>query len=77
MLTNSINLIEIEPALRIENPRQDMINVTKTFLPPLEEYQHFLQRAWEAKWITNRGALVLELEEKLKQYLAVANIIIW
>ncbi|WP_460219713.1 DegT/DnrJ/EryC1/StrS family aminotransferase [Psychroserpens sp. MEBiC05023] len=53
-----------------------MINVTKTFLPPIEEYQAILNSAWEKGWITNRGALVLELEHKLKHYLNVNNIII-
>lgn len=52
-----------------------MINVTKTFLPPQEEYNAILKRAWDAGWITNRGALVLELEEKLKAYLQVSNIL--
>lgn len=53
-----------------------MIPVTKTFLPPIEEYQAILKRAWDKQWITNRGELVLELEEKLKTYLSVNNIII-
>lgn len=53
-----------------------MINVTKTFFPPLEEYQLQLQRVWNNQWLTNRGELVLELEEKLKEYLSVSNIII-
>lgn len=53
-----------------------MINVTKTFLPPIAEYTKHVQRAWNNRWLTNRGELVLELEEKLKQYLAVSNIII-
>tara|TARA_R100000306_G_C4378451_1_gene143053 strand:+ start:1477 stop:2550 length:1074 start_codon:yes stop_codon:yes gene_type:complete len=52
-----------------------MINVTKTFLPPQAEYNAILKRAWDAGWITNRGALVLELEEKLKTYLKVPNIL--
>lgn len=52
-----------------------MIPVTKTFLPPQEEYQAILSRAWDAGWITNRGVLVKELEEKLKTYLGVPNII--
>lgn len=52
-----------------------MINVTKTFLPPIEEYNKQLQRAWNNQWLTNRGELVLELEEKLKDYLSVSNII--
>ncbi|HEY9167873.1 MAG TPA: DegT/DnrJ/EryC1/StrS family aminotransferase [Lutibacter sp.] len=52
-----------------------MINITKTFLPPQEEYNAILKRAWDKNWITNRGVLVQELEEKLKQYLNVPNII--
>ena len=53
-----------------------MINVTKTFLPSIEEYTLQLQRAWDNEWLTNRGALVLELEEKVRAYLFVSNIII-
>lgn len=53
-----------------------MINVTKTFLPPLAEYQQQAERAWKNEWLTNRGELVLELEQKLKKYLSVPNIII-
>lgn len=52
-----------------------MIPVTKTFLPPPEEYQAILQRAWETGWMTNRGVLVKELENQLKNYLGVSNII--
>lgn len=53
-----------------------MINVTKTFLPPIQEYNQYLQRAWDNQWLTNRGELVRELEEKLKSYLSVSNIIL-
>jgi len=52
-----------------------MINVTKTFLPPQDEYQAILTRAWDSGWMTNRGILVQELEGKLKSYLAVKHII--
>ena len=53
-----------------------MINVTKTFFPPLEEYSQQLERIWKNKWLTNRGELILELEDKLKSYLDVSNILI-
>lgn len=53
-----------------------MINVTKTFFPPIEEYQEQLQRIWKNQWLTNRGELVLELEEKLKNYLSVDHILV-
>lgn len=53
-----------------------MINVTKTFFPPLEEYNRQLERVWKNEWLTNRGELLLELEEKVKAYLGISNIII-
>jgi len=53
-----------------------VIPVTKTFLPPIEEYQSMLKRAWDKQWMTNRGELVLDLEEKLKQYLHTKSIIV-
>jgi len=52
-----------------------MITVTKTFLPPQDEYNGILKNAWDIGWITNRGGLVQELETKLKEYLKVPNII--
>lgn len=53
-----------------------MITVTKTFFPPLQEYEKHLERIWENQWLTNRGKLVIELEEILKNYLNVDNILI-
>lgn len=46
-----------------------MIPVTKTFLPPIEEYNSWVQKAFDNQWLTNRGELVKLLEEKLKGYL--------
>ena len=43
-----------------------MILVTKTFLPNQEKYQAYLNKIWNNNWLTNRGPLVIELEEKLK-----------
>lgn len=53
-----------------------MINVTKTFLPPIEEYTAILKKAWDNSWLTNRGELIIDLEEKLKSHLSVSNILI-
>jgi len=52
-----------------------MINVTKTFLPPFDEYAAVLKRAWNKGWITNNGELVKDLEEKLKEYLDVKHLL--
>jgi len=47
------------------------INVTKTYLPPLEEYVKYLERIWASGWVTNNGELVQELETRLAEYLGV------
>ena len=49
------------------------INVTQTFLPPLEEYSKVLEEIWSAKHLTNRGPNVLELESKIQNYLSSYN----
>jgi dTDP-4-amino-4,6-dideoxygalactose transaminase len=50
-----------------------VINVTKAFLPPLEEYKKYLDGIWERVHLTNHGPLVNELEEKIKEYLGVKH----
>ncbi len=53
-----------------------MIPVTKSFLPTFEEYSAQIKRVFDNQWLTNRGPLLLELEEKIKEYLSISNIII-
>jgi len=52
-----------------------MLNVTKTYLPPFEEYVQFLKKIWESHCVTNRGPFVLELEARLKDYLGVQHLL--
>ncbi|MCP9767642.1 DegT/DnrJ/EryC1/StrS family aminotransferase [Lacihabitans sp. LS3-19] len=47
----------------------ERINVTKSFLPPQEEYQNYLSKIWDTSWLTNNGPLVVELESKISNYL--------
>ena len=47
------------------------IFVTKTFLPPLKKYQHYLKKIWKNNQLTNQGPLLKEFEIKLKKYLNV------
>lgn len=51
-----------------------MINVTKTYLPPLEDYVRYLEGIWERGQITNNGPLVKELEARLKEFLSVKHL---
>ena len=50
------------------------INVTQPFLPPLEEFQIYLQQIWENKHITNNGPFHKQLEQELCNYLGVKQI---
>jgi len=52
-----------------------MINVTKPFLPPMEEYNDYLKGIWERNWLTNNGPLVNDLELKLKEYLGLQHLL--
>lgn len=50
-----------------------MINVTKPFLPPIEEYKAYIDSIWQRNWLTNNGPLVNELELQLKDYLGLQH----
>lgn len=50
-----------------------MINVTKTYLPPIEAYQAYVERIFKSNQLTNNGPLVCELEQKLKAFLGVKH----
>lgn len=50
-----------------------MINVTKSFLPPLADYVEHLEGMWQRGQLTNAGPLVTELEKKIKDYLGVKH----
>ena len=52
-----------------------MINVTRTFLPPMEEYMALLKKSWDKAWITNNGELVQQLEKDLAAYLGVKHLL--
>src|SRR5690554_399320 len=52
-----------------------MILVTKPFLPPQEEYQHYLNKIWQSGWLTNMGPLSKELEKHLSEFLRMENIL--
>lgn len=52
-----------------------MIPVTKPFLPPQEEYQHYLHGIWQRQWLTNMGPLASQLEMELKAFLHVKHLL--
>ncbi len=52
-----------------------MINVTKTFLPKLEDYTKYLEGIWERSWLTNSGPLSRELEQNLNSFLGTEHLL--
>jgi dTDP-4-amino-4,6-dideoxygalactose transaminase len=50
-----------------------MINVTKSILPDIKDYVKYIEEIWDRGHLTNHGQLVLELEERLKEYLGVKH----
>lgn len=50
------------------------IQVTKSSMPPLEEYIDEIKGLWDSHWLTNMGKKHLELENKLNDYLKTNNI---
>lgn len=49
------------------------VHVTKSFLPPIDEYKEFIDRIWENGQLTNQGQLLHEFEDKVDEYLNVTN----
>ncbi|MBO4662301.1 MAG: DegT/DnrJ/EryC1/StrS family aminotransferase [Bacteroidaceae bacterium] len=53
---------------------KNKILVTRSSMPPFEEYVNEIKEIWESHWLTNMGPKHNQLKEKLKDYLGVDNI---
>lgn len=51
----------------------ERINVTKTFLPPINEYQVYIEQIWASSYLSNQGPLLQEFEKQSSDYLGVSN----
>lgn len=50
------------------------INVTKSSLPPFEEYVEEIKSFWDSRWLTNMGEKHQNLEKALRDYFNVENV---
>ncbi len=50
------------------------IQVTRSSMPPLEEYIEEIRAMWDTHWITNMGPKHRQLQEELKEFMGVENI---
>lgn len=53
------------------------INVTRSSMPPFEEYCEEIKELWDTRWLTNGGAKYQQLETGLKEYLDVPNLVFY
>ena len=53
---------------------QDLILVTRSSMPPLEEYVEEIASLWESHWLTNMGVKHKELEAMLRKRLGVEDL---
>lgn len=50
------------------------IMVTRSFLPPYEEYCNEISEIWDSHWLTNMGIKHETLKNELKNFLKVSNV---
>lgn len=50
------------------------ILVTRSSMPPFEEYIDEIRELWESHWLTNMGVKHQKLQDELKDYLGVSHI---
>lgn len=52
----------------------DKILVTRSSMPPYEEYIEAIKPLWDSHWITNMGTYHKQLEQELREYLDVPEL---
>ena len=52
----------------------DKIFVTRSSMPPLEDYVEEIKELWDSHMLTNMGVKHKELEKQLREYLGVENV---
>lgn len=50
---------------------KEKILVTQPFLPPLPEFNEYLEDIWQSKWLTNQGKYHQAFEKELAEFLGV------
>lgn len=50
------------------------ILVTSPLLPDLQDFNSYLQKIWDSRWLTNNGSIHQQLEQALAEYLGVKYI---
>ncbi len=54
--------------------RLELINVTKTYLPPFDDFVSYLRDIWQSGIVTNHGPLLEKLEHQICDYLGARHV---
>lgn len=52
----------------------NLVQVTRSSMPDLEDYIEEIKELWDSRWLTNSGIKHNQLEKELQQYLSTPNI---
>ena len=61
----------------METAEKQRISVTRSSMPPLEEYAEAISGLWDSRWLTNAGALHEELTDRLKERLNTDQLVLF
>ena len=53
------------------------INVTRSSMPPAEEYQNEIKDLWDTHWLTNMGAKHKQFQAELEKMLGVPHVALY
>lgn len=54
-----------------------IINVTRSSMPPFEEYCEEVKELWDTHWLTNMGVKHKQLQEQLEEYLDTPHVVLY
>lgn len=54
-----------------------LIAVTRSSMPSFEEYCEEIKKLWDNRWLSNRGAIHKEFEQKLQERMGVPNVFLY
>lgn len=55
----------------------NIINVTRSSMPPFEEYCEEIKELWDTHWLTNMGVKHKQLQEQLEEYLDTPHVVLY
>ena len=67
----------IEWFMKEQEDKEREILVTRSSLPPYEEYAEMIKPIWDSAWLTNMGDFHKQLEQELKEYMDIDKLVLF